>query len=158
MTEERVLLTPDGKAKLEAELAELKRKRPELAEQMASAREDRGELAQDAAYVDTMNRQAMAEARIQELERLLEEPEIIGEAAGSRVTETVQPGYTVTVVDQAGQQAKYTIVGSAEADPVAGRISNTSPVGSALVGKRSGESVRVEVPAGTLQLKIQGIE
>lgn len=65
MPEEPILLTPQGKAKLEAELAELLQKRPELVEQMASSREDRGELAEDAAYVDTMNRQAMVEGRIQ---------------------------------------------------------------------------------------------
>jgi transcription elongation factor GreA len=157
MPDEPILLTPDGKAKLEAELAELVRKRPALAEQMASAREDRGELAQDAAYVDTMTGQGMVEARIQELQHILGQAELIGEGE-HRVTETVQPGYTVAVVDQSGHEATYTIVGSVEADPVAGRISNVSPIGGALVGKRKGESVEVEVPAGTLRLTIKQIQ
>ena len=156
MPKEPILLTPEGRAKLEAELAELKRRRPELVEQMASAREDRGELTEDAVYLDAMNRQSMVQGRIQELERILTEAQTIG-GSKRRVTETVQPGYTVTVVDESGNEARYTIVGSFEADPVAGRISNTSPVGSALVGKRSGESVRIEVPAGTLRLKIKDI-
>jgi transcription elongation factor GreA len=157
MPEEPILLTPEGKAKLEAELGELVQKRPALAEQMASAREDRGELSEDAAYVDTMNRQGMVEGRIQDLKRILGQAQLIGQGE-HRVTETVQPGYTVTVIDQAGKEAKYTIVGSIEADPVAGRISNVSPVGSALVGKHPGDSVKVEVPAGTLRLRVKEIE
>ncbi len=156
MADEPVLLTREGKAKIAAELAELKRKRSELAEQMVSAGEDRGELTQDAYYMDTMNGRPMLEGRIRELERILAQAKIIGSGA-RKVTDTVQLGYTVTVVDESGTEARYTIVGSVEADPVMGRISNNSPIGSALIGKHSGDSVRVEVPAGTLRLEIKDI-
>jgi transcription elongation factor GreA len=156
MAQEPILLTPEGKAKVEAELASLIAKRPELADRLAKAREDAA-FGEDSTLDTAQREQALLEARIQELERVLAQAELI-EKGGRKGSETVQPGSTVTVVDQSGKEAQYTIVGSIEADPVAGRISNVSPVGKALVGKHSGDSVEVRVPAGTLKLTIKRIE
>ena len=156
MPQEPILLTREGKAKLEAEVAALVEKRPALAERIARAGEDAA-FGEDSTLDTAQREQVMLEARIQELERILDQAELI-DKRGRGAAETVQPGLTVTVVDQSGQEAKYTIVGSVEADPIAGRISNVSPVGKALMGKRRGDSVEVRAPAGTLQLTIKRIE
>ncbi|HEX6511775.1 MAG TPA: transcription elongation factor GreA [Chloroflexota bacterium] len=155
MAHEPILLTPEGKTKLEAELAALRDKRPELAERVANARDDAA-FGEDTTLDTAQRDQVMLEARIQELERILAEAQLI-DAGKRRVREKVEPGYTVTVVDESGKESEYTIVGSVEADPLAGRISNVSPVGSALMGKRPGDSVEVRVPAGILRLTIKDI-
>jgi transcription elongation factor GreA len=156
LAEEPVLLTKEGQAKLRSELAELMEKRPQLAQRLSDAREDAA-FGEDATFEETKREHAMLDNRIQELEHILKRAELIG-AGGRKAAEEVQPGHTVTVVDDAGKRAKYTIVGSLEADPAAGRISNVSPVGRALVGKRAGDSVEVRVPAGTTKLTIKKID
>lgn len=156
MPQEPILLTPEGKAKVEADLAALIAKRPDLSDRIANARDDAA-FGEDSTLDTAQREQVQLEARIQELERVLAQAEVIDKGS-QRVSEVVEPGSTVTVTDQSGQEAKYTIVGSIEADPLAGRISNVSPVGKALVGKHRGDSVEVRVPAGTLKLTIKGIE
>ena len=156
MADEHILLTSEGRAKLEAELASLIEKRPVLTERLANAREDAA-FGEDTTLDTAQREQIMLEARIQELEHVLAQAKPIDKGK-STVTETVEPGYTVTVIDESGDESRYTIVGSVEADPIAGRISNVSPVGSALVGKHPGDSVEVRVPAGTLKLTIKSIE
>ena len=156
MADEHILLTSEGRAKLEAELASLIEKRPVLTERLANAREDAA-FGEDTTLDTAQREQIMLEARIQELEHVLAQAKPIDKGK-STVMETVEPGYTVTVIDESGDESRYTIVGSVEADPIAGRISNVSPVGSALVGKHPGDSVEVRVPAGTLKLTIKSIE
>ena len=157
MPERAVYLTREGKAKLRVELQELQAKRPELVDQIASTREGSTMLEGDPAMEELTRQQALTESRIQELEHMLATAEIIGEGE-HHVSAGVSLGYTVTVVDPEGQESKYIIVGSAEADPLAGRISNVSPVGQALLGKHLGDSVDVRVPAGTLRLTVKSIE
>src|SRR5438477_13116068 len=130
MPQEPILLTPEGKIKVEGELAALIAKRPELADRVGKARDDAA-FGEDSTLDTAQREQVMLEAKIQELERVLAQAEVIDKNA-RQVREIVQPGSTVTVVDQQGNESKYMIVGSIEADPIAGRISNVSPVGKAL--------------------------
>src|SRR5579862_6202773 len=102
MSQEPILLTPEGKAKVEAELASLIAKRPELADRLAKAREDAA-FGEDSTLDTAQREQVLMEARIQELERVLGQAEVI-EKGGRKASETVEPGSTVTVVDQAGKQ------------------------------------------------------
>lgn len=153
-----VPLTREGLVKLTAELEYLQTvKRQEVAQQIRDEWE--GDAARDnvPAYDYAKSEQAMLEGRIIELEYLINHAQIIGED-GQHQTDNAQLGNTVSLASTDGSQRTFTIVGSAEANPTAGRISNTSPVGSALLGKRVGESVEVKVPAGVQHFTITSIE
>jgi len=155
MTNE-VLLTPDGLAKLTAELEELRTKgRAEVAHAIHEAQE-LGMSQIDGQYEDAKNQQAFVEGRIIEIEKLLERATVIDEEAAHH-SKVVQVGSNVTVKAPKGKSQKYHIVGSAEADPAEGRISHESPVGRALVGKKRGEKVTVSTPGGTIELTVTSI-
>jgi transcription elongation factor GreA len=146
-------LSKDGLEKLRAELDEMvTAKRPEIAQRIHDAKEH-GDLSENAEYEDAKNEQAFVEGRIQTLEALIKNATIIDE---NHSTDHVQIGSTVSVESQDGAET-FTIVGSAEAKPTEGRISNESPVGRALLGKKKGEKVVVRVPAGDFTYKIVGI-
>jgi transcription elongation factor GreA len=146
-------LSKDGLEKLRAELDEMVSvKRPEVANRIHDAKEH-GDLSENAEYEDAKNEQAFVEGRIQTLEALIKNATIIDE---NHSTDHVQIGSTVAVESPDGKEA-FTIVGSAEAKPAEGRISNESPVGRALLGKKKGEKVVVKVPAGDFTYKIVGI-
>jgi transcription elongation factor GreA len=146
-------LTRDGLEKLRRELDELVNvRRAEVATRIHDAKEH-GDLSENAEYEDAKNEQAFVEGRIQALENLVRNAIIIDESHGS---DHVQIGSTVVVESSDGRQS-YTIVGSAEASPDDGRISNESPVGRALLGHRKGETVVVKVPAGDFSYKIVSI-
>ncbi len=98
---------------------------------------------------------AFVEGRILTLEKLISDAVIIQKDPKSK--DTVQLGSLVTVKNEAGKQARYTITGSAEADPTQGKISNISPIGQALFGKKVGEIAEVEAPAGTTKLEIVSV-
>lgn len=154
--EKETILTPEGLHKLEEELEVLKgTKRKEIAERIKQAKEF-GDLSENAEYDDAKNEQAFVEGRILQIEQMLRSARVIdGQTANS---DTVAVGSTVRMKDvAAGDEITYTIVGSAEADPMQDRISNESPVGQALIGRRKGETVTVRVPAGTLKYTILGI-
>ena len=143
----------EGLDKLRSELDELvNARRPEIATRIHDAKEH-GELAENAEYEDAKNEQAFVEGRIQTLEALIKNAIIIDE---HHSTDHVQIGSTVSVESPDGAEA-FTIVGSTEAKPSEGRISNESPVGRALLGKKKGEKVVVKVPAGDFTYKIVGI-
>ncbi|MFQ5859998.1 MAG: transcription elongation factor GreA [Dehalococcoidia bacterium] len=145
-------LTSKGQAKLEDELQNLRTvRRREVAEQIKRAAEVGGTV-DNAEYEEAKNEQARIEGRIRTLENLLQNAVIISKRAGP--SETVQVGSRVKVLTERGQRAMYTIVGSTEADPAQHRISNVSPVGKALLGKRADETVEISTPAGTVKLKI----
>lgn len=156
MPDEQVLLTAEGKAKLQAELDQLIAKRPEVAEQIAATRDGSTMLEGDTALEELMRQQGQSEGRIQELQRILAHAQLIGDER--RVSEEVRLGNSVTVVDPEGKELTYRIVGSVEADALAGRISNISPVGSALMGRHPGDTVEVRAPAGTMKLKIKSVQ
>ena len=143
----------DGLERLRAELEEMvTRKRPEVAQRIHDAKEH-GDLSENAEYEDAKNEQAFVEGRIQTLEALIKNATIIDE---HHSTDHVQIGSTVRVQSDDGEES-FTIVGSAEAKPGEGRISNESPVGRALLGKKKGEKVVVRVPAGDFTYKVVAI-
>ena len=141
-------LSAEGLAKLKAELDELTNtKRPEIAQRIHDAKEY-GDVTENAEYEDAKNEQAFVEGRIQALTAIIKNAVIIEE---NHSRTFVQIGSTVTIEGDTGKE-KYTIVGAAEAAPEDGRISNESPVGRALLGKKKGDAVTVTVPAGALHL------
>jgi transcription elongation factor GreA len=151
--EKETILTPDGLRKLEEELEHLKStRRKEIAERIKQAKEF-GDLSENAEYEDAKNDQAFVEGRILQIEGMLRSARVIDNNAGN--SDIVEVGSTVRVKDvSAGDVIAYTIVGSAEADPLQDRISNESPVGHALIGRKKGETVTIRVPAGTLKYTI----
>jgi transcription elongation factor GreA len=143
-------ISEDGLAKLRAELEELINvRRQEIAQRIHDAKEH-GDLAENAEYEDAKNEQAFVEGQIQRLEGLIKNATLIDETHG---TDHVQIGSTVKVAGTDGKEV-FTIVGSTEASPQDGKISNESPVGRALLGRRKGDSVEVHVPAGDFSYKI----
>ena len=156
MPENEVLLTGDGIKKLEDELHLLKSvKRREIAERIRTAI-DFGDISENSEYEEAKNEQAFIEGRIATLEKMLRHARLID--TSDAPPDTVAVGSTVLIKDQnTGDELEYTIVGSAEADPDNDKISNRSPVGKALLGKKVGEIVEVKVPAGTNQYMILDI-
>ncbi len=148
-------LTPQGLAKLEAELQDLTTvRRHAVADRIQKAKEMGGTV-DNAEYDEAKNEQAFIEGRILTLENLIHNAKIIsGPAKNSGV---VQVGSTVTVRNNEGKRQKYVIIGTAEADPAQGKISNLSPIGKALLGKRAGEVTEVTVPAGKIELEIVAV-
>lgn len=148
-------LTREGLTRLEAELEELRTvRRQRVAERIQKATELGGTV-DNAEYDDSKNEQAFVEGRILTLERITGSAIIIGEEAA--LSGEVKMGGRVTLLNQNGNEEEYTIVGSPEADPAQGRISNESPVGKALLNKRVGDEVEVKTPAGTVTLTISSI-
>ncbi len=151
-----VILTPEGLESLKAELEELTTtRRREVAERIKEAREF-GDIAENSEYDDAKNEQAMLETRILTIEENLRSAVTI--TPDDVHTDVVDVGSAVTVkFEGAGQPQTFTIVGSAEADPPA-KLSNVSPVGKALVGKKKGDEVTINLPNGsTRKAKIQKI-
>lgn len=147
----RVFLTREGLKKAEEELTELiQGRRPEVAERIRTAR-GFGDLAENAEYMEAKNEQALVEGRIATLEDLLSHAVLIEEEERQRGVAGL--GAQVTVETEDGEE-KYAIVGPAEADPRAGRISNESPLGRALLGHKAGEEIEWDSPAGRSRLKI----
>jgi transcription elongation factor GreA len=137
-------ISKDGLDKLRAELDEMQNvRRPEIAQRIHDAKEH-GDLSENAEYEDAKNEQAFVEGRIQTLETMIKNASLIDEHTS---TDHVQIGSTVKVKGEDGTET-FSIVGSAEAKPADGRISNESPVGRALLGRRKGDKVVVKVPAG----------
>jgi transcription elongation factor GreA len=151
-----VILTPEGLTKLKDELEYLSNdKRREVAERIKEAREF-GDISENSEYDDAKNEQAMLEARIAALEEKLRSAQVID--AGELSTDIVHVGSVVHVKDEDGKSQKYTIVGSAEANPREYKLSNESPVGKALVGRKRGDEVVVQTPRGERRLKITKID
>jgi transcription elongation factor GreA len=147
-------LTKDGVDELKAELEDLiKNQRPQVAAELKEAKE-LGDLSENASWDSAKDHQAFIEGRIAELEQILRHAVII-QAPKSHAK--INIGSTVHLEIEDGKQI-YTIVGSTEADPQKGRISNESPIGQALMGKAKGEEVEINVPSGTMTYKISHIE
>jgi len=144
-------VTAEGLAALQAELDELTvRRRPEVISRIKAARE-LGDLSENADYEAARKEQSFLEGRVQQLERMIKNAVMIEtEGTGS----VVGLGSTVAIETSRHGEETFTIVGSAEADVKSGKISFTSPIGRALMGRRAGETVRVQVPAGTLDYTI----
>jgi transcription elongation factor GreA len=146
-------ISKEGLDKLRHELEEMVSiRRPEIAGRIHDAKEH-GDLTENAEYEDAKNEHAFVEGRIQMVEALIKNATLIDE---HHTNDHVQIGSTVKVTGPDGSQS-FTIVGSTEAKPTEGRISNESPVGRALLGRKKGENVTVQVPAGDIAYKIVAI-
>ena len=156
MEEKKELLTQEGYDKLEQELEYLKTvKRKEVAERLKIAI-GFGDLSENAEYDAAKDRQAEIETRIVEIEKMLKNVVVID--ADEQASDTVKPGHRVKLYDEAfEEEVEYLIVGSTEADPINGKISNESPVGAALIGHQVGDEVLVETEFGTDKYKILAI-
>jgi transcription elongation factor GreA len=152
-----VILTPEGLEKLKQEIEYLSTdKRREVAERIKEAREF-GDISENSEYDDAKNEQAMLEARIATLEDKLRSASVIN--ASELSPDVVRVGSQVHITDDNGKKATYTIVGSTEADPSSNKLSNESPVGKALVGRKKGDTAKVTLPNGkTRELTVNKIE
>lgn len=152
---DEVYLTADGAEELRRELHELLNvRRPELALKLKEA-VAQGDLKENADYHDAKEQQAFLEGRIQYLENVLRSARVVSND-GPR--DYVGVGSEVTIVeDGGGEEETYNIVGAAEANPREGKISNESPIGSALMGRKKGDKVRVKTPGGEVVFKIKRI-
>lgn len=156
MTEKEVLLTAEGRKKLEDELEHLKMsKRPEVAERIREAI-GHGDISENSEYDDAKNEQAFVEGRILTLESMLRNARLIDTTELDH--SVVGVGSTVILYDvEAEEELEYTLVGSAEASPLQQKISNESPVGRAVMGKKAGDTVEVSVPVGVLKYEVREI-
>jgi transcription elongation factor GreA len=145
-------LTQEGVAELKAELERLISERSEVAERIKTAREF-GDLAENAEYQVARQEQEKNEARISELEHIINNVEII---KSSKNDSKVRLGSKVTL-EGAGNKKVFQVVGTVEADPLEGKISDESPIGQALMGKKVGEEVEIKTPAETTTYKIAAI-
>jgi transcription elongation factor GreA len=147
-------LTKEGFQKLQEELDHLRTtKRMEVAARLHEAMEG-GELIENAEYEAAKNEQAFVEGRIQELELLLATAQIIEDNGKTKKTDAIQVGTKVTIKEGNFEAETFTIVGAAEANPREGKISNESPIGKSILGHKVGETVKVETPGGTYNVKI----
>ncbi|MEA5083063.1 MAG: transcription elongation factor GreA [Lachnospiraceae bacterium] len=153
MSEKKVVLTYEGLKKREEELEELKTvRRKDVAEKIKEAR-GQGDLSENAEYDSAKEEQAEIEARIVFLEKMLRNAEVIDEEEVSK--DVISVGCTVRLFDvEFDEEVDYTIVGSAEADPMDGKISNESPVGMGLLGHKTGETVVITAPEGEIEFKV----
>jgi transcription elongation factor GreA len=156
MAEKEVFLTQEGLGKLEQELEMLKTvRRREVAERIKQAIEF-GDISENSEYEDAKNEQAFIEGRILTLEKMLRNAKVIEHV--EKDSNVVHIGARISLKDmEHGDEYEYTIVGSAEADPTKNRISFESPVGKAIMGKKEGEIVEINVPAGKVKFKILSV-
>ncbi|NLK29205.1 MAG: transcription elongation factor GreA [Clostridiales bacterium] len=157
MVEKKKILTYEGLRQLEDELHDLKvNKRKEVAQKIKEAREQ-GDLSENAEYDAAKDEQRDIEARIEEIDRILRNAEVVLEDEVD--VDVINIGCRVKIFDmEYDEELEYKIVGSAEANSLKGRISNESPLGMALLGKREGDVVDVETHSGTIQYKILEIQ
>jgi transcription elongation factor GreA len=147
-------LTKEGFQKLQDELEYLRTvKRQEVANRLHEAMEG-GELIENAEYEAAKNEQAFVEGRIQELDALLASAKLIEENGSKKKSDGVQLGSKVTIKEGNFEAETFTVVGMAEANPREGKISNESPIGKAILGHKVGDTVKVETPGGTYNVKI----
>ena len=157
MNEKEVVLTEEGLQKLVDELDDLKTiHRKEVNERIRQAKEF-GDISENAEYEDAKQEQAFVEGRILRLEGMVRNARIIDES--DYTGDDVHLGSTVKVKElKSGVVSEFTIVGSTESDPLNSRLSNESPVGQALIGRKKGDTVDVTTPRGTVQYKIEAIK
>ncbi|UCZ54394.1 transcription elongation factor GreA [Bacillus shivajii] len=156
MAEEKHYMTLEGKEKLEKELEYLKtERRKEVVERIKVAR-DFGDLSENSEYDSAKEEQAFVEGRINQIEKMIRNAEIIEEDSDSSI---VSLGKTVTFKELPdGEEEEYTIVGRAEADPIEGKISNDSPMAQSLMGKTIGDRVNVSTPGGDMEVEITEVQ
>lgn len=158
MNNKPTLLTPEGLEKLQKEHQYLTTtKRAEIAERIYQAKEE-GDLRENAEYDEAKREQGFVEGRIKQLEHMLKHVKLIRSTNGSSV---IRIGSTVTILEEDLDEEEtetYTIVGAAEASPQTGRISNESPWGKAMLGKKVGDSITVKTPGGEVSFEVIEVE
>jgi transcription elongation factor GreA len=156
-------LTREGFRKFEAELNYLRAvRRSEVADRLRLALEEGGDLVENAEYDDAKNEQAFVEGRIQQLEMMLSRARIIEDEetqshVGKAADHTIRLNSVVKVHQEGAKPETFHIVGAAEADPAAGKISDVSPLGRALMGKKKGELITINAPDGSFSYKIMSV-
>lgn len=156
MTQRQQFLTPEGRDRLQDELHQLRTvRRPDVASRIHQATEGGGTV-DNAEYEEVKNEQAFVEGRIRDLEQILNNAVIAERSSESK--DQVQFGSAVTVETETGQTRSYQLVGSAEARPLEGKISNESPVGQALLDRHIGDVVEVTTPSGVQKLTIISVK
>lgn len=154
MTTKKMYVTKEGLEELNKEHNELVNvKRPEILERLSDAR-DQGDLSENAEYTAAKDELSFIDGRIEEVEELLKQATLITGQTGTK--KAVDLGSTVTVTI-AGKKEEFTVVGEWEADPAAKKISHESPLGKALMGKKVGEAIEVEAPAGKIKYTVSAI-
>lgn len=150
---EKIMLTAEGYLELETELNELKTiTRPQIIKELKEARAQ-GDLSENSDYDAARDAQAKVEGRIKELEYKLEHSTI----AEATAKDIVNVGSTVTLIYDDGEEETYKIVGSLEADPFDNKVSNESPIGKAILGRKIGEEIEVESPNGSYKVSIKSL-
>jgi transcription elongation factor GreA len=159
MSQKKYLFTQEGMDKLKAELDVLiNEKRKEVIERIQEA-VAHGDLSENADYAQAKEEQSFTEGRIQEIEEMLKNVEIIETGGHKHSNVTIGSKVAISVIDKGvASERTYTIVGSNEANPSQGKISNESMVGKALIGRKTGESFEVQTPAGNMTYKVVSIE
>ncbi len=154
MSDKPTYLTREGRARLEAELEILETtERRQVADRIAAAKE-LGDISESGEYEDAKNSQALLEGRIRDIKNILSRAQIIEDDKHDGKNE-VRVGSSVTVrIDDEDEDETWTIVGSTEANPRAGKVSNESPIGAALLGKKPRQKVTVQTPSGVMKLTI----
>lgn len=149
-------LTPEGAEALRLELDDLiKIRRPELAQRLREAVAD-GDLKENANYHDTKEQQSMVEGRIQYLEDILRRATVV---VNDGPSDTVRIGSSVTIQEVGTEEDEtYILVGAAEANPREGKLSEKSPIGAALMGRKRGDKIKVNTPDGQISFKIKGVK
>lgn len=151
-TSQPVLLTSDGLERLKNELQQVRARRLEATERMKEAAQP-GDIEDNPEYEQAKEEVGRLDDRIYELDEMIGRAQIIEK----RHADVIEAGSTIEIRDEQGEQHIFQVVGGAEADPAAGRISVESPVGRALVGRKKGETVEVSVPAGTVEITILAV-
>lgn len=152
MNDEFTFITREGLERLKKELEYLKtEKRKEIAERIRQAKE-LGDLSENAEYTEAKEEQGFVESKIAEIDQIVKRAKVIEDT--KRASDKVNVGSSIKVKSLAGEESEYTIVGSKEADPQNGKISNESPFGRALLGKKAGEKTKVKTPKGELEFEI----
>lgn len=146
-------LTRQGVNELKTELEALVAQRPPIAERIKTAREF-GDLTENAEYTSAIQEQERTESRIAEIEHILQNVELITKPRGDN---KVQLGSIVKLKSESGKTKEFQVVGTVEADPLNGKISDESPIGRALLGKKEGEAAEIKTPAETATYKIVDI-
>ncbi|AEN99063.1 transcription elongation factor GreA [Fructilactobacillus sanfranciscensis] len=157
MAEDVYPMTKDGQIKLEKELEDLKtNQRPHVIEQIKIAR-SYGDLSENSEYKSAKNEQALLESRINTVEHMLQFAQIVDDI--KTASDEVSVGKTVTFKELPDEEPEeYQIVGAAEADPLAGKVSNDSPIARGLLGHKVGEKIDIEIPDGTMHVEILGVD
>jgi len=156
MADKSYPMTAEGKKKLEEELEDLKKvKRPEVINRIKIAR-GFGDLSENSEYTSAKDEQSVVESRISQVIEMLQYANVVD--TDDIAHDEVSVGKKVTVQEDGEEPDEYTIVGSAESDPDAGKISNDSPIAKALMGKHVGDVVTVETPVGSYDITIKAVE